>query len=348
MGKTAIEWCDSVWNPTRGCSRVSPGCGGAKGEGGCYAERQAIRMSAPGGKYYGLVRNGKQGPRWTGTVQLIPGKLEEPLRWKKPQRIFVNSMSDLFHEYLTNEEIAAVFGIMAAAPQHTFQILTKRAKRMREWFDWVASLEKEGGPPPDVVVSTCASNYVDCDQLQRPWPLRNVWLGVSVENQQCADERIPILRKTPAAVRFVSAEPLLGPLSLFGSPDDTGDPAAGWNVESVKRLTDYGTGVEYDVDLQAGIDWCIVGGESGPGARDFEIEWATSLIEQCKRAQVACFLKQLGRRPTIDGTPVGYGDGSDGTPGWVEGSLRDSHGGDWEEWPESLRVRQFPEAACAG
>ena len=123
-----IEWTDETWNPTRGCSRISPGCGGAAGVGGCYAERQAIRQVAHGRAYHGLVRTGPQGPRWTGKVILDTKTLLKPGQWKAPRRVFVNSMSDLFHENLTNEEIAAVFGVMAQCPQHTFQVLTKRAE----------------------------------------------------------------------------------------------------------------------------------------------------------------------------------------------------------------------------
>jgi protein gp37 len=295
MADSEIEWTDFVWNPTRGCSRVSPGCGGAAGQGGCYAERQAYRFAGPGGPYEGLVRLGKQGPRWTGVMRLILEKLSEPLRWHKPRRIFVNSMSDLFHEGLTNEEIAAVFGVMAACPQHTFQVLTKRAKRMREWFEWVASFEGEHGPPPDDVVAIHASNLVDCDRVQRPWPLPNVWLGVSVEDQQRADERIPELVQVPAAVRFLSVEPMLGPIELG---------------VSIRK-----------------IGWVIVGGESGPGARWFELGWARHVVKQCRNVKVPCFVKQFGAKSIDELRPL---------------KLNDRKGGEPSEWPAGEWPREFP------
>ncbi|HEX2677999.1 MAG TPA: DUF5131 family protein, partial [Polyangiales bacterium] len=141
MGETAIEWTDTVWNPVRGCARVSPGCES------CYAERQAHRFSNPGGPYEGLTVLGKHGPRWSGRARFVPETLDAPLRWRKPRRIFVNSMSDLFHHDITNEQIAAVFGVMAACPQHTFQVLTKRAERLPEWFRWVDEVPNAGADP---------------------------------------------------------------------------------------------------------------------------------------------------------------------------------------------------------
>jgi protein gp37 len=359
MAKTEISWTDFVWNPTRGCSRVSPGCGGAKGQGGCYAERQAARFAGPGGAYEGLVRLGKQGPRWTGAMRLVVEKLSEPMRWRKPKKIFVNSMSDLFHEGLTNEEIAAVFGAMAACPQHTFQVLTKRAKRMREWFEWVASFEGEHGPPPDDVVAIHASNLIDCDRVQRPWPLPNVWIGVSVEDQQRADERIPELQRVPSAVRFLSVEPMLGPVVV--APWLTRRTAIvhfeAFTPEAKAAYPTAPTHMQHE-----GVSWVIVGGESGPGARPFDPAWAESVIEQCHAASVACFVKQMGGH--IAGSESGFGAVHrwhlEGGGCWtapligplvgvrpenaVGFQLCDAHGGDPLEWPERLRVRNFPEA----
>lgn len=274
--KTGIEWTDATWNPVRGCSRVSPGCKH------CYAERVAARFCGPGQPYEGLAfrkvtvdgyGEDHMEPRWTGEVRLIPEHLADPLRWKRPRRIFVNSMSDLFHEKLSNEEIAAVFGVMAAAPQHTFQVLTKRPEGMREFFRWM-----EGWGYSDYRLDGYLADG-------GAWPLPNVWLGVSVENQHYADERIPILLDTPAAIRFVSAEPLLGPVDLLYSA---------WNgAESLREM--------------AGIDWVIVGAESGPGARPMQEDWARSIRDQCAAAGVAFFLKQFaenGRKvhlPVLDG-----------------------------------------------
>lgn len=226
MSATDIQWTDATWNPVRGCSRVSPGCDN------CYAMRQAHRFSNPGGPYEGLTTLRKGKVDWAGSARLIPEMLDQPLRWRKPRRIFVNSMSDLFHSSLTNEEIAAVFGVMAAAPQHTFQVLTKRPERMVEWFKWVQ--ESEGDPWTTCLretvcwVPTDAGNGITEDGVYRHgvegaelWPLPNVWPGVSVENQATADKRIPLLLSTPAAVRFISAEPLLGPIDLKGWGDNS-------------------------------------------------------------------------------------------------------------------------------
>jgi protein gp37 len=400
-----IEWTDETWNPVRGCSRVSPGCDN------CYAMGQAHRFSGAGKPYEGLttIRRGKVD--WAGRTKLIPEMLDQPLRWKRPRRIFVNSMSDLFHESLTNEEIAAVFGVMAAAPQHTFQVLTKRPKRMVEWFEWV---ESEGPSLHPLGAARGVRWYAWAMYGARlgaqfedrvspgwsgpmpswPWPLPNVWLGVSTENQEQADKRIPLLLQVPAAVRFVSAEPLLGPLDLepyltqsstmhmaldiegvLRNPrkwlqdacrDDEGrlltvDEA----VAELKKLRDagakrvpLGTGCD-QFDDQTGckghpeprLDWVIVGGESGHGARPCALEWIEGILDQCRAAGVACFIKQLGSNVhdtivadevRVNGaTVLGARNNHDGT---FERRLGFSHkkGGDPAEWPEALRVRQFP------
>jgi protein gp37 len=354
MGDSQIEWTDKVWNATRGCSRISPGCGGAKGEGGCYAERQAYRFSGPGQPYEGLVRLGKQGPRWTGVVRLIPEKLAEPLRWRKPQRIFVNSMSDLFHEALTNEQIAAVFGVMAACPQHTFQVLTKRAARMREWFEWVDRVRVEAGCSHAFL---CADSARDAGAQHRSfsiraagaarWPLPNVHLGVSCEDQQRADERIRALLKCPAAVRWVSAEPLLGPLDLRRYVDES--PCMRDHAYEADGAWKKCTIPDHKAPR---IGWLVAGGESGPGTRPMDIAWMRSLRDQCKANDVPYFAKQLGARanaggvdaafPHASGWPVGTRfERPTGSHGWRP-LLRDSHGGDWDEWPSDLRVREYP------
>jgi protein gp37 len=211
-------------------------------------------------------------------VQLLPERLEDPLHWRTPRRVFVNSMSDLFHASVPDEYIRQVFLVMERAPRHTFQILTKRPERMRAW----------------------------CQQW---WPIAtpNVWLGTSVEHQQTADERIPHLLETPAAVRFLSCEPLLGPVDL--TPylwEDAGPEWAGRNL------------------AEPGLDWVIIGGESGPHARRMSLMWAERLIEQCQDAGVSPFVKQLG------------------TVLAKEGGYRDQHGGDMAEWPDEFQVREFP------
>jgi protein gp37 len=262
--KSAIEWTDATWNPVRGCAIVSKGCTN------CYAMKQAHRSSGPGGAYEGLTKMSKGGPVWTGEIRTVPELLDQPLRWRRPRRIFVNSMSDLFHELVYFHHISRIWKTMASAPQHTFQILTKRPERMLEWFGKLSfehnTIRGPGDEAPLVI------GHVD------DWPLRNVWLGVSVEDQAAADERIPLLLQTPAAVRWISAEPLLGPVEIFSKA--TGDLR-------------YGSGDPYN---PGSIDWIVAGGESGPGARPMHPDWVRSLRDQCAAAHdgVPFFFKQWG------------------------------------------------------
>lgn len=376
MGETEISWSQRVWNPVRGCRRVSPGCGGGvkgpDGEaGGCYAEAMAARLVRMGGyewidgawrddpkkkwtpasrasadKYKALVRIGKDGTaRWTGVFAFDEEKLSEPLRRKAPTMYFVNSMSDLFGEGLTNEQIAAVFGVMAACPQHTFQCLTKRPARMVEWFKWIAEegeeLEASVGvaPPPtsSATGSACVAHAGEevlgarrsADAYSRaPWPLPNVWIGVSVERQEEADERIPLLLQCPAAVRWVSAEPLLGPVDL----KRTG--ALGCSCSDPERWCS-GTCPFYRHALDKGrrLDWIVWGGESGHGARPCDVQWIRDGVTRCREAGVPPYVKQLGARV--------IGEWHEGRPAG-EHSLRDKKGADMAEWPEDLRVREWP------
>jgi protein gp37 len=336
--KTGIEWTDATWNPVRGCSRVSEGCRH------CYAERVAARFAGPGKPYEGLAkvtaprdlldRVGGRRNGWTGEVRLIAERLADPLRRKKPRRIFVNSMSDLFHEKLTNEQIAAVFGVMAAAPHHTFQVLTKRAKRLREWFAW-ATRHGDGhdlmrfGPSALITCAWEACSGDAWEDLEPPeklgsipsadifgttWPLPNVWLGVSVENQAAADERIPELLATPAAVRFLSCEPLIGPVDLEHIRHSFGHGPSGESYEITSCLEDddgFGLNAEH-----ARIDWVITGCESGPGARPCDVAWLRSLRDQCASARVPFFLKQarpvLGEYTITDIRPVPVVEGRQG------------------------------------
>jgi protein gp37 len=302
---TSIEWTDETWNPTRGCSRVSSGCDS------CYAMHFAHRFSGAGKPYDGLTRIGKRGVDWSGVVRLIPEQLRLPLKWRKPRRVFVNSMSDLFHPALTDDEIAIVFGVMAACDQHTFQILTKRPERARAWFARNTDHATECGEAASRELGWGSL----CFGAGGPWPLPNVWLGTSTENQETADERISELLQCPAAVRFVSAEPLLGPLDLFAFLKT--------------QLRDKCLDILGGSGRTPGIDWVIVGGESGNGARPFHDEWARSIVEQCAASGAACFVKQLGSNVIQAG----------------ERRIKaDRKGGDWSEWPHDLRVRQFPNA----
>jgi len=237
--KTSISWAGSTWNYGRGCRRtaaegsVQSGCGDASG-GGCYAERQAARFCGPGMPYEGLVKITKNGPRWTGQVKFVVEHLADPLRWRDSRLIFVDSMTDAFHEGYTNEQIAAAFGVMAAAKRHTFQVLTKRSKRMREWFAWLRATVDPYPAGALALFEECAVDALSSNDKTKgyarkvsgllgcKWPLPNVWLAVSCENQAAANERIPDLLMTPASVRFLSVEPMIGRVDLMPWLDPTG------------------------------------------------------------------------------------------------------------------------------
>lgn len=296
---SSIEWTDTTWNPVTGCTKVSPGCAH------CYAETFAERFRGVPGHPF------EQG----FDLKLWPERLTKPFTWKKPRKVFVNSMSDLFHEDVPSEFVDRVFAVMALTPQHTYQVLTKRPERMREWANderrttkvEQAMREFRPEPPP--------RHWYHAPVNHAPWPLPNVWLGTSVENQHWADVRIPELLATPAAVRFLSCEPLLGPLDLRPWLTRVPTSGDGW------RLTG-GTALAI-ADIV--LDWVIVGGESGPGARPFDLAWARSLVSQCRAAGVAVFVKQLGAKPAL--TSI---------------RLKSRKGGEMGEWPEDLRVREWP------
>lgn len=256
-----IEWTDATWQPITGCSVVSPGCTN------CYAMRLAGTRLRHHWSRQGLTQDSKAGPVWTGEVRINERWLEQPLRWRRPRRIFTCAHGDLFHEAVPDEWIDRVFAVMQRASRHTFQILTKRAKRMR---DYTNALYPEADSE-----KWFARGFVSPLGSRRhaSQSFRNVWLGVSVEDQARADERIPELLATPAAVRFISAEPLLGPIDI--SPWI--DPA-----------------IEHPLIDDPRIVWVIVGGESGPGARPMHPDWARSLRDQCQAAGVAYFFKQHG------------------------------------------------------
>ena len=281
---TQIEWADATWNPIAGCSLVSPGCTN------CYAMRHAARMERmlpPNSHYAGLTKPSKFGPVWTGKVNLAPDHIiTKPLRWRKPKRIFVNSMSDLFHESIPDAWIDRVLAVMALAPQHVFQVLTKRPLRMQNYLRNPAT--------PSQILRMIANMHMEGlipQAREITLPLRNVWLGVSVEDQARADERIPLLLDTPAAVRWISAEPILGPIDLENIP---------WGGVRTNILRGWS-------DAKIGLHWIVAGAESGPGARPCDIEWIRSLRDQCAGAGVPFFWKQhveAGRKislPMLDG-----------------------------------------------
>jgi len=322
-----IEWTEKTWNPIVGCSVVSPGCTN------CYAMRMAARLERMGlERYRGLTKPSKAGPVWTGEMRLVDEALTEPLRRKKPTTWFVNSMSDLFHEGVSDWDRLLVFAVMGLThrataadangvginhrPIHTYQVLTKRLEVMRRFVTALHGLAKIGfGEFLDsdfARASQAASKAAGhpfwmnapCSTWQ--WVADGcpgLWLGVSAEDQRRADERVPDLLDTPAAVRFVSAEPLLGPIDF-----------SAW-LEAAGLNTTLGLS-------NPGLDWLIVGGESGHGARLMQEGWALDIVEQCRTASVACFVKQLSG-------PKGR-------------AIKDM-----AAFPASLRVREMPHAAQA-
>jgi len=252
---TKIEWTEKTWNPLVGCTRVSEGCRF------CYAERMAVRNANMGiDAYKGLTNGDLRKPRWTGKVRFLPKRLDAPRRWRKPTRVFVNSMSDLLHEAVTLDQIRAILKVMRETPQHTYQVLTKRPERLAEM-----------------------------DEAGITWPA-NVWLGVSVENQSAADRTLPLLTaRQYGTVQWVSYEPAIGPVDW-----------SGWANK---------------------LDWIVIGGESGPGARPFDLEWARDVVETFKTVGVPVFVKQLGTQ-----SPIGGNSKADKP----------------REWPEDIRVREYP------
>lgn len=343
MGATKIEWADSTWNPLRArrlddgkvgwhCEKVSAGCAH------CYAETFNGRRLPGGGTglEYSNRHRAEVGPF------VDDGVLLEPLRWRKPRRVFVCSMTDLFGEWVSDEQIDHVIAVMALAERHTFMVLTKRAERMRQYV--TTPMRANRILAAMVAATPDAGVWV--------WPGRgpcppNIWLGVSVEDQRAADERIPHLIATPAAARFVSAEPLLGPIDL--------DQCGATPCEAVGRGPDDFT----EPQAWPGVDWVIVGGESGPGARPCYVEDVRAIVEQTRAARIACFVKQLGARcysMPYRGSERKWAPEEALDPngeaieelGKILGAsrhlvLRSAKGGDPAEWPADLRVREFPQ-----
>jgi len=255
---TKIEWATETWNPATGCTKISEGCQN------CYAKRMANRLRGR----YGYPADEPF------RVTFHKDRIEQPLKWKKPRKIFVCSMGDLFHSGLTGWMINNVWLVIRNAPQHIFILLTKRPGAMKAW--------------------TRAAAQVKAWPVEEIWP-ENAWLGVTAENQKCADERIPILLQIPAAVRFVSVEPMLGPVDIFNKC--------------------YGNCIVNDCFYcsrdNKGLDWVICGGETGPGARPMKKDWVYGLKDQCVAAGVPFFFKK-----------------------WGPSGQRDIDGETWEQWPE--------------
>ncbi|HVA90806.1 MAG TPA: phage Gp37/Gp68 family protein [Chloroflexota bacterium] len=352
-----IAWTNETWNPLAGCARVSSGCAH------CYAIRDAHRMAGhPNPKtaaaYADLTFRHPNGSLdWTGMVRLLPERLTQPLRWTKPRRIFVNSLSDPFHRDVPDEYLAHLFAIMALAPQHTFQVLTKRPARMAEWVHGAgprtrahvhalvdqstrSSMDPNRRTGVRRALATLASTLGPVTGLDTavvaltPWPLPNVWLGVSVEDQNAATARVPHLLNTPAALRFLSCEPLLSPLILDllahqvpGAGPGTLNALTGEWWPSVGHAEQENRGRDRGATR---VDWVIAGGESGPHARPMDPHWARSLHEQCRSARVSFFFKQAGEALART---------------W---GCTDRKGAIPLEWPEAFRIQDYPAARAGG
>jgi protein gp37 len=317
--KSPIEWTEATWNPIVGCSVISPGCTN------CYAMREAGRWLRRTPKFAGLTQPSKAGPVWTGDMRLWEKALDQPLRWKKPRRIFVNSMSDLFHESLPDEWIDRVFGVMSRCPQHRFQVLTKRSERMRDYYDG------------DALNRITARLVDETGEARLTWPLPNVHLGVSVEDQDRIG-RVKDLIMTRAAVRWVSAEPLLGPL------DFTNVGARDYSEFGRPMGLAHGINAFWKTTLRPRIEWVVLGGESGRDARPMDSAWARSVRDQCRAAGVPFFFKQWGEWLPRDQLgwrdPTERYDGCEHTASHVRvgkkaaGRLLD--GVTWDEYPRGV------------
>lgn len=364
-----IEWTGSTWNPIVGCSIVSPGCTN------CYAMKMAGRLTAMGvGHYAGTVQKTKAGAVWTGQVNVAPDSIvTQPLRWKKPRVIFVNSMSDLFHDDVPFDVVDRIFAVMLLARQHTYQILTKRPARMAEYL---------GQPGPSAGVRSAAIRAAmaaiapDQPPLHDLWFKDHIWLGFSAENQEQYDARRDAFFDCHGfGPRFLSAEPLLDGIDLDFRTDHC-DLCGGtgilgrWPKGKCHTCGGKGRMVINGPPRRDGyrrLDWVIVGGESGPKARQTWTPHVRSIVRQCERSGTPVFVKQLGavvtdrndvgfegcephEWPNIDPADVDHDinrfrEDYQGAPCRIR--LRDRKGGDMAEWPQDLRVRQLPEIARA-
>jgi len=290
---TKISWATETWNPVVGCSRISAGCKN------CYAAEAAKSARLQQFPQYQNVKD------WDGTVEFVESQLNKPLSWRSPQTIFVCSMSDLFHENVEDEWRDQIFAVMAIATQHTFQLLTKRPEQMKEYFQHESRLTRVSYQIYEIQRKELERSGKQI-KFDHPltFPLPNVWLGTSVENRKAANDRIPLLLMCPATVRFLSCEPLLEAINikdyLSADNEEFGHP---------------------------GIDWVIIGGESGSNSRSCHIDWIRSIVTQCQATNTAVFVKQLGSDAILDGNRL---------------RLKDRKGADMQEFPEDLQIQDFP------
>lgn len=334
-----IAWCDSSWNPTIGCSRASEGCFG------CYAESLAFRFKGPGQHYEGLVRLVNGHPTWTGVVREVPSKLADPLRWRRPRKIFLDSTSDIFHAALPDAAIDKIFAVMALSPAHIFQLLTKRSGRMKSYLSDPATPYRLAK-----VVETADFIHPYRSQSERQrvaevltqdagWPLANVAVGVSVESQPYVLERLADLMATPAALRWASAEPLLSAIDIRAFLPGACDNESCGRCGRLDSQPGHG-----ERCLGPKLDWLVIGGESGLDPRIFDATWGRLLIAQCAEAGTPCFFKQCGSAfydadNAVAGARFKFPAGADARR---FRRLIDRGGKNKAEWPEDLQVQQFP------
>ena len=324
----------------RGCSLVSEGCRN------CYAMKQAHRFSGKDQSYEGTTKLGPDGPTWTGKIRQVHEALEQPLRWEKSRKVFVNSMSDLFHEDVDHTFLRRVFAVMALTPHITYQILTKRPARMLEKL----TLNTFGKAV--IGEAWCMlghfPKFKHQNILQRPWPLPNVWLGVTVENQDAASIRIPLLLRTPAAIRFISAEPLLEQVTIVPyCGGRTYHCPCGYKATESEMIFTGGNNYSCkeclkQCTIEPSLDWVIVGGESGSGARVCEVDWIRWIKEQCHDTGTRIFIKQLGSKPNSTRDHISHRGYRGERPDGFYRFLNDSKGGDIAEFPIDLQIREFP------
>jgi protein gp37 len=299
--KSKIEWCDATWNVAYGCSKVSAGCKN------CYAHRMiSTRFPHLTGcktklDIYGEELEIESTIGWDNRAHFKPERLEIPFHWKKPRRIFPCSMSDLFHESLTDDQIAAVFGVMAATPQHQYVVLTKRLQRAVEWF--TLGLESPETTLPIECLNMMAKIVNSTERIRYKipkWPLENVIMCASVENQPAVDERVSLLFQIPARWRGVSVEPMLERIDLRHIDAEIKSPLSGlfW----INALTGKHTDMGRPCQTIRPLDLVVCGAETGPGKRPFKDEWALDLRDQCKAAGTPFFFKKDGSgKPTLCG-----------------------------------------------
>jgi protein gp37 len=322
---STIEWTDATWNPITGCSVTSPGCKR------CYAMKLAGTRLQHHPSRAGLTQETDAGPVWTGEVRFNEEWLRQPLNWRRARMIFVCAHGDLFHESVPDEWIDRIFAVMALAEQHTFQVLTKRAERMRAYFANPVREALIGQQIVRLQLERDGSPYAIWSGL----PLWNVWLGVSVEDQKRADERVALLLQVPARIRYLSMEPLLEAVSFVGMFANPSDMRDGTNV------------------LEK-IDWVIVGGESGAGARPMHPEWARSLRDQCEATGVPFFFKQWGEwiayehsaQPPFLWSQHGHEIDGHTLPDFESGDY-DASRSEWHmDWAEMLLARRVGKKAA--